>query len=215
MPARRDDQEGRPMGKRIAGIDAYIKQAQPFARPILAHLRDVVHEACPEVEEKLKWSHPHFDYKGMMCGTASFKAHAVFGFWKHDLMVKAASPSVGFKRDAMGSFGCLTSVDDLPPRRELIKLIKLAMKLNDEGVKNPARSNPKPKPAIRPPAAFTAALKKNRKAQATFDAFPPGQRREYLEWITEAKTEATRDKRIATAVEWMAEGKRRNWKYER
>jgi uncharacterized protein YdeI (YjbR/CyaY-like superfamily) len=201
------------MGKRIAGIDAYIRKTQPFARPILEHLRDVVHAACPEVEEKLKWSHPHFDYKGMMCGTAAFKSHATFGFWKHSVMVKEASEAAGFRRDAMGSFGRLTSVDDLPPRRELVKLIRLAMKLNDDGVKNPVRSNPKPKRAIRPPAAFSAALKKNKKALAIFESFPPSQKREYLEWITEAKTDATRDQRISTAVEWMAEGKRRNWKY--
>lgn len=202
------------MGKRIAGIDAYIAKAQPFARPVLEHLRDVVHAACPDVEEKLKWSHPHYDYKGMMCGSAAFKQHAVFGFWKHDLMVKAASGSAGFRRDAMGSFGRLTSVKDLPPKRELVKLIKLAMRLNDDGVKNPKRSRPKPKPPIKAPAVFTAALKKNRKAQATFDAFPPSQKREYLEWITEAKTNETRDRRIATAIDWMAEGKIRQWRYQ-
>ena len=201
------------MGKRSAAVDAYIAKAQPFAKPILAHLREVVHAACPDAEEKLKWSFPHFDYKGMLCSMAAFKAHASFGFWKHSVMVKDATLAGVLERDGMGSLGRLTSVRDLPSRRELAGLVRAAMKLNDEGVKNPVRSNPKPRPAIQPPAAFMAALRRNKKALAAWDAFPPGHRREYLEWITEAKTDPTRDKRIATAIEWIAERKGRNWKY--
>jgi hypothetical protein len=203
------------MSERIAAIDAYIGKAQPFARPILEYLRDVVHAACPDVEEKIKWGFPHFDYRGMLCSMAAFKAHAAFGFWKHGLLVEQAGLVAGLNRGAMGSFGRTTSRDELPPRRVLVALVRHAMRLNEEGVKNPARSNRAPKPAIRPPAAFTAALARNRKARATYDGFPPGQRREYLEWITEAKTAETRERRMATAIEWMAEGKRRNWKHEK
>ncbi len=201
------------MGKRHPAVDAYIAKSQPFARPILEHLREVVHAACPDVIETMKWSFPHFDYKGMLCSMAAFKEHAAFGFWKHGLLAERGALAAGMNRGAMGSFGRVTSVADLPPRRALAVLVKQAMKLNDEGVKSPHRSKPRPRPAIAPPAAFTAALKKDAKARATWAAFPPGHRRDYLEWITEAKTVATRDARIATTIEWVGEGKARNWKY--
>ena len=200
------------MSERIAAVDTYIEQARPFAKPILVHLRDVVHAACPQVEESMKWSFPNFGYKGMLCNMAAFKEHVAFGFWKHALLAEQADLPGGLSRDAMGSFGRITSLSDLPPKRQLVALVRLAMKLNDEGVKAPRRQ-PGTKAAIRPPAAFTRALRANRKAASAFAAFPPGHRREYLEWITEAKTDATRDRRIATAIEWIAEGKPRNWKY--
>jgi uncharacterized protein YdeI (YjbR/CyaY-like superfamily) len=198
------------MGKRDPRIDAYIDNAAEFARPILGRLREIVHEACPEVEETLKWSAPSFLHAGgILCGMAAFKQHASFGFWKHALVVGEGVP-----RDGMGSFGKLTSLKDLPPKKELVALIRKAMQLNEEGVKTPGvRKSSTPKPAPAPPEDFVAALKKNRQARATFEGFPPSQQREYVDWITEAKRDETRQKRLTQAIEWLAEGKQRNWKY--
>jgi uncharacterized protein YdeI (YjbR/CyaY-like superfamily) len=190
-------------------IDAYIKSAAPFARPILSHLRTIVRTSCPDAQETMKWGHPHFDYKGIFCGMAAFKEHAAFNFWKGQLLSEKL-PKVDEK--AMGQFGRITSVADLPSDKTLSRLIKTAAKLNDEGVKV-KRMRPGRKAPLSPPADLLAALKKNKKAQTTYEAFPPGQQREYIEWVTEAKQEATRAKRLATAIEWMAEGKQRNWKY--
>lgn len=190
-------------------VDAYIDKAEDFAKPILNHIRKLVHAACPDVIETKKWSFPHFDYKGMMCSMASFKQHCAFGFWKQTLLEADAFPA---EKTAMGSFGRITSLRDLPDDRTMKKLIADAMKLNDEGVKV---VKPKVEKApIEVPAVLLEALAQNEKAAETFNNFTPGCKREYLEWITEAKTEATRDKRLATTVEWLSEGKRRNWKYE-
>jgi uncharacterized protein YdeI (YjbR/CyaY-like superfamily) len=191
-------------------VDAYIKKAKPFAQPILSHLREVVHRAVPEVEETMKWSAPHFDYKGMFCGIAAFKEHVGFGFWKAALL-ETHLPGPGGLSSA-GQFGKIASLDDLPTDRELTRILKIAKKLNDDEVKAPAMRKG-PRPALKAPADLLAALARNKKARATFDAFPPGQRREYIAWVTEAKQAATRETRIKTAVEWMAEGKIRNWKY--
>jgi uncharacterized protein YdeI (YjbR/CyaY-like superfamily) len=196
------------MASRDPRIDAYIARAQPFAQPILQHLRKAVHAGCPDVEETLKWSMPAFDYKGPMAGMAAFKAHCTFTLWKGSL-IEGVPKAAG----AMGQFGRITSVDDLPPEKTLVRLVKAAAKLNDEGVKAPRRKTTIRKVIV--PGYMTAALKKNPKAKATFDAFSPSHQREYVEWITEAKTEATRDRRLATALEWLAEGKSRNWRYER
>lgn len=201
------------MGSRDPRIDAYIAKQRDFARPILAHIREVVHGACPDVEETLKWSAPHFMYKGsMMAGMAAFKEHAVFGFWKGKL-IEGVSPNRNNGGDAMGNFGKLSSVKDLPGRRELTALIKQAMKLNEEGI-TVARARKAAKPEAKVPAELSAALGKNRKAAAQFDAFSPSHRREYIEWIDDAKQEATKARRVAQAVEWIAEGKGRNWKYQ-
>jgi uncharacterized protein YdeI (YjbR/CyaY-like superfamily) len=191
-------------------IDAYIEKAQPFARPILKRLRAVVHKACPDVVETLKWSHPSFEYEGMLCGLASFKQHCAFGFWKHELVVDAHDDK---SREAMGSFGCLKSVDDLPSSAELTRYIKKAMKLNEDGVKVVRAKTTKNKKPVTMPPALKAALAKNKKAKATFDAFSPSHKKEYMEWIGEAKGEDTRARRLAQAIEWMAEGKSRHWKY--
>jgi uncharacterized protein YdeI (YjbR/CyaY-like superfamily) len=199
------------MGSRDDRVDAYIAKSAEFARPILAHLREVVHAACPEVEETMKWSFPHFDYKGMLCSMAAFKEHCAFGFWKGELIVAKGSGEV---EKAMGQFGRLTKLADLPPKKVLTGYIKEAKKLNDEGVKAPARSKPKaPQKALVVPDDLTAALASNEAAKATFDKFSPSNKCEYVDWITEAKTPATRTRRLETAVEWMAEGKPRNWKY--
>jgi uncharacterized protein YdeI (YjbR/CyaY-like superfamily) len=191
-------------------VDAYIKKAAPFAQPILTHLRKLVHAAVPEVEETMKWSSPHFDYKGMVCGLSAFKEHVGFGFWKAALLQEHLPGSGGLS--SAGQFGKITSLKDLPSDRELTRIIKIARKLNDDEVKAPPMRKG-PKPALKAPADLMAALAKNKKAKATFEGFPPGQRREYIAWVIESKQAATRERRIATAVEWMAEGKIRNWKY--
>lgn len=191
-------------------IDAYIERAAPFARPILAHVRTLVHKACRDVEETIKWGMPTFVHAGgILCGMAAFKQHASFGYWKHALVVGEGEP-----RDGMGSYGKMTSLQDLPPDRILLAHIRKAMTLNETGVKAPVTRKPTPKPPPGTPEDLVAALKKNTQAKATFDAFPPSCKREYIEWIVEAKREETRAKRLAQTVEWLAEGKRRDWKYE-
>jgi uncharacterized protein YdeI (YjbR/CyaY-like superfamily) len=196
------------MGTRDPRIDAYIAGAAEFARPILAHLREVVHAACPEVEEAIKWGAPHFMYRGMLCGMAAFREHCAFGFWKGSLVVDDSGKRV----EAMGSFGRITKVSDLPPRRVLAGYVRKAMALNDAGVKVP-RQRKHAKPPLVVPDYFMAALRRNRAALTAFERFSPSHRREYVEWITEARTESTRERRIAAALEWLAEGKPRNWKY--
>jgi uncharacterized protein YdeI (YjbR/CyaY-like superfamily) len=197
------------MGKKDPRVTAYIEKAQPFARPILKKLRALVHETCPKAEETLKWSMPTFLYEGeMLCGMASFKEHATFGFWKGSLVLDDKGRKF---EDAMGQFGRLASVADLPAKGVLAGYIRKAMKLNEDGVKVARTSK---RVAAKVPADLAAALARNRKAAATFAAFPPSARYEYIEWITEAKQEATRARRLSTTIEWLAEGKRRHWKYE-
>jgi uncharacterized protein YdeI (YjbR/CyaY-like superfamily) len=198
------------MGKRDERIDAYIAKAAEFAQPILTHLREIVHQACPEVEETMKWSFPHFQYKGMLCSMAAFKEHCAFGFWKGSLILGKREAN---DENAMGQFGRITSIKDLPSKKVLSGYIKEAMRLNDEGVKSPSRSRPQePRPVVIPDD-LAAALSANKGARETFEQFPPSHKREYIEWISEAKTEATRNRRLEQAIDWMAEGKPRNWKY--
>jgi uncharacterized protein YdeI (YjbR/CyaY-like superfamily) len=197
------------MGTRDDRVDAYIAKSADFARPILTHLRDVVHVACPEAEETMKWSFPHFMYKGMLCSMAAFKEHCSFGFWKSSLIVEIGRDD----ENGMGQFGRITALSDLPSKKVLSGYIKQAMKLNDAGVKSPTRSKPKAPKDVVVPDDLRIAIQKNRKALATFEKLSPSHKREYIDWITEAKTEATRNRRLGTAIEWMAEGKPRNWKY--
>lgn len=201
------------MGTRDPRVDAYIAKSAPFARPILRRLRTVVHAACPEAEETLKWGAPHFLYRGMLCGMSAFKAHCAFGFWKGALIVDRD----GAKFDeAMGQFGCIRRVADLPSRRVLAGYVKQAMRLNESGVKGPERSKrAAPKKPLRTPPDLAAALRRSRRAAAAFAAFAPSHRREYVEWILEAKRSETRARRLAQTIAWLTEGKRRNWKYER
>jgi uncharacterized protein YdeI (YjbR/CyaY-like superfamily) len=195
-------------------IDAYIAKAQPYAKPILLHIRELVHKACPDVEEKIKWGFPHFDYRGeMMCSMAAFKQHAVMGFWKAPLMKDKRLSENAKSEVSMGHMGRLASVKDLPSDKILTGYIKEAMKLNDEGIKLPPRARPKEQIELAVHAYLKTALKKVKKAQTAFDNFPPSHRKEYITWFEEAKTEETRDKRLAQGMEWMAEGKSRNWKY--
>ncbi len=201
------------MGKQDKRIDAYIVKAQPFAWPILEHLRALVHKACPEVEESIKWSFPHFNYKGeMMCSMASFKQHCAFGFWKASLMKDNTLLANAKGETAMGHLGRITSLKDLPSDAVMIRYIKEAMQLNDAGIKV-EKKKPVSAKEVEIPDYFIKQLKKNKAAQKTFEGFSPSNKKEYVQWITEAKTEATRESRMRTAIEWMAEGKPRNWKY--
>lgn len=200
------------MGTRDPRIDAYIAKSADFAKPILTHLREVVHSACPEVEETIKWGFPHFVYKGMLCSMASFKEHCVFSFWKGSLIVDTNGKN---GEEAMEQFGRITRLSDLPSKKILTGYIKEAMRLNESGVKLPARSKPKQKKEIVVPDYLASALRKSKKALATFDDLSPSHKHEYVEWITEAKGDDTRKRRLETAIQWMAEGKARNWKYEK
>ncbi|MFA3783495.1 YdeI family protein [Melioribacteraceae bacterium 4301-Me] len=200
------------MGKKDPRIDAYISKAQDFAKPILEHLRNLVHETCPEVEETMKWSFPHFNYKGdIMCSMAAFKQHASFGFWKAALIKEAVLAKAAKSEAAMGSLGKITSLKDLPSDKKLISLIKKAAKLNEAGIK--VSKKKKIKKELEIPDYFIKALSKNKKALTSFKNFSYSHKKEYVEWISEARTEETRNKRIATAIEWLSEGKPRNWKY--
>lgn len=191
-------------------IDAYIAKSADFARPILAELRARVHAACPEVEEAIKWSAPGFTYRGkLLAMMASFKQHVAFNLWQGAEVVGDAAAA----DKAMGQFGRLTRVADLPGKRETTRFIREAMALIDAGVTRRV-NKAAPKPPAEVPDDLLAALKGNAKARATFDAFPPGKRREYIDWIVEAKRDATRKSRLDQAVEWLAEGKSRNWKYQ-
>lgn len=196
-------------------IDAYIQKSAPFAQPILEHLRSLVHKACPDVTETVKWGFPHFEHKGILCSMAAFKQHCSFGFWKGSLMKDDQGLLNKVGDTDMSHFDKITSLENLPPDKTLIAYIKEAVKLNDEGVKLPAKPKPAVKKEVKPPPELLAALKKNKAALKAYEAFSPSHKREYIEWVTEAKTEATRNKRLEQALEMMAEGKSRHWKYER
>ena len=206
------------MAQRDPRIDAYIARQAAFAQPILQHVREVVHEACPGVEETLKWNAPAFVHAGgILCMMAAFKQHASFGYWKHAMVVGEGQLLDGRMRedqprDGMGSYGKLTSIEDLPARKQLLADIRKAMQLNEDGVKTPAAR--KAKSPAEMPADLAAALADHARAKATFDNLPPGQQREYVDWIMQAKRDTTRQARLRQAVEWLGEGKRRNWKYE-
>lgn len=195
-------------------IDAYIGKTAGFAKPILTHLRKMVREACPEAEETMKWSMPSFVYRGkILCGMAAFKKHCAFWFWHRGM--SAVLGADGRKSDAaMGSFGRLNSLDDLPSDKKMVLYIRKAAALNESDA--PARPRPakRPAPPLAVPEDLAAGLKKNKAAAATFEKFSPGNRKEYIDWIAEAKRNETRQKRLATTLEWLAEGKSRNWKYE-
>lgn len=199
------------MAARDPRIDTYIATSAEFARPILEHARALVHEACPDVEETIKWGMPTFVHAGaILCGMAAFKRHASFGFWRHADVVG------GERNEGMGSFGKLTSVRDLPPKRQLLAHLRKAMRLNEAGTKRPvARKAAAPRPLPDLPDDFAKALAANPAARKAYEGFPPGHRREYLEWILEARRAETRARRIAQALAWLGEGKSRNWKYER
>jgi hypothetical protein len=198
------------MPDRDPRVDAYIARAPSFAQPILERVREAVHVGCPPAQETMKWGMPHFEHKGPICGMAAFKQHVRFGFWKAAL-INARDP--GASAPNMGA-GRLTSVAELPARAALVRMVRVAAGLNDEGVKvQHRRGAPKPLPPV--PPALAKALREHPKAAAAFKKFPPSHKREYIEWIADAKAEATRTRRVASAIEWIASGKSRNWKYEK
>jgi uncharacterized protein YdeI (YjbR/CyaY-like superfamily) len=210
-------QTKRIMGKKDPRVDDYIAGSADFARPVLTHLRKLVHAACPDVEEAMKWSLPHFMHQGILCSMAAFKNHCAFGFWKGSLIFGKAKTVGNTPKEAMGHLGRITAISDLPADAALIGYIKQAARLNEEGIKPPTRSKPrsKVKKDLVVPVELMAALKKNKKALAAFEDFSYSHKKEYVEWITEAKRDETRKQRVETAIAWMADGKSRHWKYMR
>ncbi len=205
-----------PASGRLPAVDAYIAKCKPFAQPILNHVREVVHEGAPGVEEAIKWSHAFFMYKGIILGNmAGFKEHCSFGMWGRETTEELREDGVA-TGGSMGSFGRLKSIDDLPPRKQLLGYIRMAAKKIDDGTRTRSIA-PRPrvaKPPVEVPDALAAALKKNKAAASQFEAMSPSCRREYCEWIGSAKREEIREKRLAQAMEMIAEGKDRNWKYQ-
>jgi uncharacterized protein YdeI (YjbR/CyaY-like superfamily) len=200
-------------------VDAYIAKAAPFALPVLTHLRALVHKACPDVVEEMKWSRPFFLHGGViLCNVSAFKEHCSFGFWGAEIG-KVLVQDGRVKDGGMGSLGKITSLKDLPSDKQLVGYIRTAAEFIDAGLGDnritvARRVAKAPKAAVETPAEFAAALKKNKAAAKVFEAFSPSCKREYVEWIADAKRAETREKRIAQAVEWIAEGKQRNWKYQ-
>lgn len=195
-------------------VDAYINKSASFAQPILTHLRELVHKGVPQIEESIKWSMPFFTYKGQMFGNiAAFKQHCSFGLFGKDM--KAVLEKDGRAGEgALGSLGKITSAKDLPPDKVLLGYIKQAAAFIDDGSKTMTRPKKAAKPAPETPLELAAALKKNKAAQKVWAGFSPSCQREYVDWITEAKRAETKEKRITQAIEWIAEGKQRNWKYQ-
>jgi uncharacterized protein YdeI (YjbR/CyaY-like superfamily) len=205
-------------------VDAYIAKARPFAQPILTHLRALIHKACPDVEEEIKWSRPFFLHRStILCNVSAFKEHCSFGFWGAEIGKVLKEDGV-VPDGGMGSLGRITGVKDLPPDKQLLSYIRQAAVFIEKGqgdnrivVARRAEAHrvvKAPKAALEVPPEFTAALRRDRKATAAYAAFSPSCQREYIEWIADAKRPETRDRRIAQAVEWIAEGKQRNWKYQ-
>jgi len=199
------------MGRRDPRVDAYIAKSPEYARPILAKLRELIHQGCPEVEETIKWSAPFFEFHGLIGGMAAFKAHCGFGFWKEKLVFD--SPKA---MEALGQFGRIAALADLPPDEVFVGYVRKAAELNASGEKV-ARPKKHAKPPLRIPKELAAAfeLKKHAKAKAAYEGFAPSHRREYVEWIEQAKRPETRARRIASTLEWLAQGKRHNWQYEK
>jgi uncharacterized protein YdeI (YjbR/CyaY-like superfamily) len=200
-------------------VDAYLAKVRPFAQPIMAHLRKLVHQACPEVQETIKWSRPFFEYRGViLCNMSAFKEHCSFGFWGQEIAA-VLREARALRGDGMGSLGRITSVSGLPDDQQMLAWLRQAVAFVDRGeytspiAARQRVARPK-KPPLKMPAEFAKALRKNKQAAAVFAAFSPSCQREYLEWISEAKRPETRDKRIATATEWIRQGKQRNWKYQ-
>jgi hypothetical protein len=199
------------MPKSDKRVDAYMAKAEPFAQPILEHLRALVHKACPDVEETIKWSFPVFEYKGLLCSMASFKKHCSFTFFKAAYMSDKSLITNANAEVAMGHMGKIMSLKDLPADKKIMANIREAMKLNEDGVHVEKKASVK-KPVV-VPVYMKKALASAPESNATFNTFSPSHQREYVEWITEAKTDSTREKRMAQMLEWLAEGKSRNWKY--
>jgi len=206
------------MKNRSAEVDQYIAAAPDFARPILKKLRRLFHQACPQIQETIKWGAPTFEHHGIVAAMSAFKQHVRFGFWKGNLLGEQADTFQVWGKTEMSGIR-LISMSDIPPDEPMLALIRQAVELNEQGAKAaPERRKPaKKKTAARKqlviPDYLTAALKKHARARKTFEAFSYSHQKEYVEWLTEAKQEATRQRRLATAIERLSEGKPRNWKY--
>jgi uncharacterized protein YdeI (YjbR/CyaY-like superfamily) len=200
-------------------VDAYLAAAEPFAQPVLEHLRVLIHKACPQVEETIKWSRPFFlHHSVILCNISAFRQHCSFGFWGAE-MTALLNKANALREGGMGSLGRIVRVQDLPPDKQMLEWIRQAAAFIDSGEHiSPIAARrtvvKPPKPAPEPPANFTTALKKDKKATAAFAAFSPSAQREYIEWIAEARRPETQQRRIATALEWIVLGKPRNWKYQ-
>ena len=194
------------MPKKDPRVDAYIDKAAPFARPILKQVRKLVHAGCPDAQETIKWGVPHFEYTGLLCAMAAFKNHCGLWFWNRTLVLGEDSER------GMAQFGRLASVEDLPSEKRLIGYVRKAAALNRAGVKSPIRKSAK-KSAPKVPEYFKAALGKNAKARNTFENLSPSGKKDYIEWLTEAKRDETRQRRLETSMAWLAAGKPRNCKY--
>ena len=195
-------------------VDAYIAGAPAYARPILEAIREAFHAGCPEVEERIKWRIPSFECQGMLGGMAAFKKHVSFGFWKSKLLEEFFGGLPEKHRAAMTA-GRFESLSELPPKRVLVVCVREAMRLNHEGVKEPRAARTQAAKRVVVPTDLAAALAKNARARESFSSFAPSHKREYVEWIVEAKRAETRARRVKDAVAWLAVGKRRNWKYEK
>lgn len=203
------------MEKYDARIDAYIAKSADFAKPILIHLRELIHSASSQITENIKWGMPFFEYKGPVCHLAAFKQHCAFGFWKAARLKDPHKVLQEEEGSGAGSFGRIISLADLPSDEILVEYIHEMITLNESGVKEtPVKKATAPKTVIEEPAYLTSLLEKHPEAKTNFEKFSPSQKKEYLEWIVEAKTEATRQKRLDTAIEWISEGKTRHWKYK-
>lgn len=202
------------MGKNVENVDEYIEKAADFAKPILVHLRKLVHQACPNVNETIKWGFPNFENKGILCSMAAFKKHCAFTFWKASIMKDPQKIFSQVGTTAMGQLGKIEKLSDLPSDSILLQYLNEAVQLNEEGVKVSKTSKGSQNKDLEVPDYINKALLENENANKNFNSFSYSLKKEYLEWISEAKTEATRNKRIATAIEWIAEGKERNWKYK-
>ncbi|GAA4198126.1 hypothetical protein GCM10022289_06380 [Pedobacter jeongneungensis] len=198
----------------IVQVDQYIINSAEFAIPILDHLRNLVHKADARIEEKIKWGMPFFDYKGTVCHMASFKNHCAFGFWKGSLM-KDEYEIFKERSQAMGLLGKITSFEDLPSDEILIAYIQQAIQLNEDNVKLPPKPKSAGKKELIIPEYFMKALSEVPEALAVFQNFSPSNKKDYILWLEEAKTEATKIKRMETTLEWLAEGKTRMWKYKK
>jgi len=194
-------------------IDVYIEKARPFAEPILRHLRALIHQACPEVEETIKWGMPHFVYKGeILCSMAGFREHCAFVFWKASLMKDPLLMENAIGETAMGHLGKIMDMEDLPEDEKMLIYLREAMELNEKGIK-PPKNPPRTKETLLVPEDLKDALQENASALNTFENFSYYNQKEYIEWLEDAKTDTTRKKRLQTAIQYMQEGKPRNWKY--
>jgi hypothetical protein len=200
------------MGAKDPRVDAYIARSPDFARPILVHIRALVHAACPAVVETIKWGMPYFEHRGVLCSMASFRAHCAFGFWHPDMRAATEGAKAA---QAMGQFGRIAKISDLPRDAAFKALVRKAVQLNEWGVKPRRAAKADERTPVVVPEDLAAALAQHGGARATFEGFSDGRKREYVDWIVESRRDETRRKRLATAIEWMAEGKEKEWRYRK